>query len=90
MRGMTTRRPRGRTRAAQAIGARWVARGTSLVLQVPSVVIRPESNFLINPEHREFAALTIPKPEPFVFDLRYFARPRQTARRSPRRRPRPG
>ena len=73
--------------ATQAIGARWVAGRTSLVLQVPSVVIRPESNFLINPEHPEFAALTFPKPEPFVFDARYFARPRQTARRSRRRRP---
>lgn len=76
--------------ATQEIGTRWVAGRSSLVLQVPSVVIRPESNFLINLEHPDFAALTIPKPEPFVFDPRYFARSRQTARPSPRRRPRPG
>jgi RES domain-containing protein len=66
--------------AVQAIGARWVASRSSLVLQVPSIVIRPESNFLINPAHPDFGQLTISKPEPFLFDPRYFTRSRRRGR----------
>lgn len=58
--------------ATQAMGLRWVTSRSSLVLQVPSVVIRPESNFLINPEHPDFRRLTISPPEPFLFDPRSF------------------
>ncbi len=66
--------------AAQAIGARWVVSRFSLALQVPSTVIRPESNFLINPEHPDFGRLTISRPEPLLFDPRYFTRSRRPAR----------
>ena len=66
--------------AVKAMGARWVASRSSLVLQVPSIVIRPESNFLINPAHPDFGRLTISKPERFLFDPRYFSGSRRRAR----------
>lgn len=66
--------------AAQAIGARWVASRSSLVLQVPSIVIRSESNFLINPAHPDSGRLTISKPELFLFDPRDLTGSRRRAR----------
>lgn len=56
--------------AAQAIGAAWVAGGTSAVLRVPSVVVPGEFNFLLNPAHRDFGRIRIGTPTPFPFDPR--------------------
>lgn len=55
---------------AAAIGDRWVETQPSLLLQVPSAVIRAEFNYLINPLHPRFAELVIGPPEPFRFDSR--------------------
>jgi RES domain-containing protein len=54
----------------QVLGDTWVTRGTSVVLEVPSVLIETESNYLINPLHPDFGSLTIEDVEPFVFDTR--------------------
>lgn len=54
----------------QRIGDLWVADGRSAVLQVPSVIIPAESNFLLNPAHPDFEDVTIAGPEPFGFDPR--------------------
>jgi len=62
----------------QPIGARWSRDGNSAVLSVPSVVIPHERNFILNPRHAQFAALTIGAPEPFIFDPRM----RRTRRQS--------
>jgi RES domain-containing protein len=59
------------SRAARAIGDDWVASGTSVALQVPSVVIPSESNFLLNPAHRDFAKLKIGEATAFEFDPRF-------------------
>ena len=56
--------------ACQAIGATWVAHRTSAVLRVPSVVIRQETNYLLNPEHTDFRAIEIADPVRFEFDWR--------------------
>jgi RES domain-containing protein len=56
--------------STHAIGDKWVMHGATVVLEVPSVVIPSESNFLINPLHREFRKLRIGKAIPFQFDLR--------------------
>jgi RES domain-containing protein len=61
------------------LGDRWIANGTSLVLEVPSVVIPAERNFLINPQHPDFPSLQIAIPEPFTFDPRLFPRPLVTS-----------
>ena len=57
------------------LGDRWIASGTSLVLEVPSVVIPAERNFLINPQHPDVCSLQLAAPEPFTFDPRLFPRP---------------
>jgi RES domain-containing protein len=58
----------------QGLGDTWVADGTSVVLEVPSVLIETESNYLINPLHPDFGTLTIEDVEPFVFDARLISR----------------
>lgn len=52
------------------IGGDWVKRGATAVLEVPSVVIPGESNYLVNPLHPAFSAIQIGKPQAFVTDLR--------------------
>lgn len=52
------------------IGDGWVASGKSVVLQVPSVVVPSEMNFLLNPLHRDFEKLKIERPAQFTFDPR--------------------
>ena len=54
----------------KAIGDDWVAAATSAVLQVPSVVVPVENNFLLNPRHPDFPKLQIGKPVSFKFDPR--------------------
>jgi RES domain-containing protein len=54
----------------RAVGDAWVASGESVVLQVPSVIVPGESNYLLNPLHRDFAKLAIGKAQPFRFDPR--------------------
>lgn len=54
----------------QLIGDEWVRSGTSAVLEVPSAVIETDSNYLVNPHHREFQTIRVMDPQPFEFDLR--------------------
>ena len=56
--------------SAQAVGDLWVKQGRSAVLELPSVIISGESNFLLNPSHPDFKQVTIGAPEPFAFDPR--------------------
>ena len=48
----------------------WVTAGLSPVLEVPSVTVPAENNFLLNPRHRDFSRLRIGKPSSFRFDPR--------------------
>lgn len=54
------------------VGKQWINSGGSAVLRVPSVVIDEEYNYLINPNHRDFAQLIIGAARTFQFDLRLF------------------
>ena len=56
--------------STRRMGDTWVAGGLSVVLKVPSVVVPGESNYLINPTHRNFGKLKMGAPEPFEFDPR--------------------
>lgn len=58
---------------SQRIGLEWVKAGKSAILQVPSVIIPTEDNFLLNPAHPDFKKLRIDPPEPFGFDPRLLA-----------------
>lgn len=54
----------------QRIGAEWIAKGASPLLQVPSAIIAGEANYLINPAHADFGKIKLESVEPFVFDPR--------------------
>jgi RES domain-containing protein len=52
------------------IGDRWVKESRSAVLELPSVIIPAEPNYLLNPTHSDFKRIRIGKPTPFSFDPR--------------------
>ena len=52
------------------IGDRWVKESRSAVLELPSVIIPAELNYLLNPAHSDFKRIRIGKPMPFSFDPR--------------------
>src|SRR6056297_887437 len=54
----------------RTIGDRWVESGTSLLLSVPSAIIRDEFNVLINPAHSDFKDVTVKEISNFEFDER--------------------
>ncbi len=54
----------------QLLGDEWVKSGTSAVLEVPSAVIETDSNYLLNPHHRDFQGIYTRDAQPFEFDLR--------------------
>lgn len=54
----------------QALGAKWLTELKTAVLQVPSAVIKKESNYLINPNHPDFKKIKLKATEGFDFDPR--------------------
>jgi RES domain-containing protein len=42
------------------------------VLEVPSVIVDDESNYLINPAHPDFSSITISESRPVELDARLF------------------
>ncbi len=62
-----------RTPAPEALarlGTLWAESRESAVLQVPSAVVPAESNFLLNPAHRDFTRVRAVARERFVMDRR--------------------
>jgi RES domain-containing protein len=53
-------------------GDTWARDRTSAVLQVPSAVTQVELNYLLNPEHPDFASIDIGDPRPLSLDFRLF------------------
>lgn len=51
-------------------GSAWVHAGNSGVLQVPSVVVPWESNYVVSVDHPDYTHLKIAEPVPFRFDAR--------------------
>lgn len=56
-----------KTRAA---GDAWSRSGRSLALRVPSAVVGPARNVLLNPEHPDYARLRVVSVEPCLLDPR--------------------
>lgn len=56
--------------SVRAIGDEWVRSNQSAVLQVPSVVVPGESNYLVNIRHPDFSGIVIGKPRAYRFDPR--------------------
>lgn len=50
------------------IGDRWAGEARSAVLSVPSAVVPDESNYILNPLHRDFAKIRLECPFEFSFD----------------------
>lgn len=61
--------------ATRLLGDQWVINRESAVLQVPSVVIPDESNYLLNPLHPDFGELIIGAPKAFKYDWRLTRQP---------------
>lgn len=56
--------------STQQIGDAWIKSARSAVLEVPSVIIPGESNYLLNTSHPDFKSIRIGKPEAFSLDQR--------------------
>ncbi len=54
----------------QKIGSYWIKEGKTCVLEIPSVVVPAESNFLLNPAHPDFSKIKISTPENLQIDPR--------------------
>ena len=52
------------------IGDTWVKEARSAVLEIPSVIVSGEANYLLHPAHPDFKKIVIGKPELFSFDPR--------------------
>jgi len=55
-------------------GTAWAADGTSLLAEVPSVIVPEESNVLLNPAHPEMAAVLVRKVRRWLYDSRLLDR----------------
>jgi RES domain-containing protein len=56
--------------STREFGTQWVRQARSPVLQVPSLVVDGEFNYVLNPRHADFGQLKIGAPESFSFDPR--------------------
>ncbi len=63
----------------QRIGDEWARSQRSAVLEVPSVIVERENNYLLNSAHPDFSSVVIGEPEPFTFDERLMAGPDDTS-----------
>jgi len=54
----------------QRIGDEWFDSSRSCILEVPSVIVPHESNFVLNPKHPDFGSLEIGDPMGLEIDTR--------------------
>lgn len=59
------------TMASQIVGDRFVFENRYAVLRVPSVVVKGDFNFILNPKHKDFCKIKIVSTTPFPFDPRF-------------------
>ena len=52
------------------IGEDWIEKNETLMLRVPSSVVKGEWNILINPKHRSFSEIRLTGAEPYNFNER--------------------
>lgn len=60
---------------AQAWGDLWIASGATPVVKVPSVILRSEWNFLLNPKHEDFGKVIVGEIHSFNYDRRIKGNP---------------
>lgn len=54
----------------QSLGDAWVSAAKTAVLKVPSAIIPGDSNYLLNPSHKDFLKIKLLKTVTFDFDSR--------------------
>jgi len=54
------------------LGDQWIDLCASAVLAVRSTIVPFEHNYLLNPQHPDFAQITVEPAVPFAFDERLF------------------
>ncbi|MGN6530973.1 MAG: RES family NAD+ phosphorylase [Ginsengibacter sp.] len=54
----------------QSIGDKWIKVGKTAVSKVPSAIVPGDSNFLLNPAHKDFKKIKLLKTLPFEFGSR--------------------
>ncbi len=62
------------------LGRAWLQAAETPVLRVPSAIVPPEWNYILNLLHEAFANLTVLPPDPFEIDVRLFGRSGRRAR----------
>ena len=60
--------------STKRIGDAWLSEARSLALKVPSVTVRGQYNYLIDPVHQDFAGVQVSDPEPLDLDPRITGR----------------
>jgi RES domain-containing protein len=58
-------------RYCQEIGNNWLNDQRFAVLKIPSVIIKKENNYLLNPHHPDFKKIKLSGNEEFDFDKRF-------------------
>ena len=58
--------------ALRAMGKAWLHADETAILRVPSAIVPPEWNYILNPLHTAFGQLTIHESGPFEIDIRLF------------------
>lgn len=58
--------------AAQVFGGAWLELRAGLAMKVPSVIVKEESNVIINPLHPDYRDVRLSIVRPFTFDSRMF------------------
>lgn len=61
-----------RETSSQEIGDKFILENKYAVMKVPSVSVKGDFNFLINPHHPEFSTIKITSAEIYQFDPRHF------------------
>ena len=56
--------------ATKTIGNNFIAKGTDLLMRVPSALISDSFNYLINPRHEAIKKVKVLEPRPILFDER--------------------
>ena len=63
---------RSNTRLTRSWGDDWLSRGETALLRVPSAIVAPAFNFLLNPTHPDRAKIRLVEVTKIAFDPRLF------------------
>ena len=59
--------------SCREIGSLWFLSGKTVILKVPSALVRQESNYILNTLHPDFNSIRLVDTEEFYFDSRFIS-----------------